>query len=74
MTPAVIAKITDHTNQKIEKIKDRYSSKYDVTATTTSEILAMLGILVISGAQQASRHDIRFFPFLFCSFVFSFFC
>ena len=58
MTPAVIAKITDHTNQKIEKIKDRYSSKYDVTATTTSEILAMLGILVISGAQQASRHDI----------------
>ena len=58
MTPAVIAKITDHTNQKIEKIKDRYSSKYDVTATTTSEILAMLGIVVIAGAQQASRHDI----------------
>ena len=58
MTPAVIAKITDHTNQKIKKIKDRYSSTYDVTATTTSEILAMLGILVIAGAQQASRHDI----------------
>ena len=54
----MIAKITDHTNHKIEKIKDGYSSKYDVTATTTSEILAVLEILVICGAQHASRHDI----------------
>ena len=58
MTPRVIANITDHINQKIEKIKDWYSSKYDVTATTTSEILAVLGILVICGAPQAFRHDI----------------
>ena len=58
VSPTLITKITDHTNQKIDKIKDCYSSKYDVTATNTSEVLAVLEILVISGAQQASGHDI----------------
>ena len=39
-------------------MKDGYSSKNNVTATTTFEILAVLRILVICGAQQALRHDI----------------
>ena len=30
MPLSLITKITDHTNQKIEKIKKLYSSKYDV--------------------------------------------
>ena len=59
MPPSLITKITDHTNQKIEKIRERYGSSYDAAKTTNSELLAVLGILIISGAQQASRHDIQ---------------
>ena len=61
VTPTLITKITDDTNQKIEKIKDRYSSEYDVTATNTSEVLAVLEISVVSEAQQSSGHDISDF-------------
>ena len=59
MPPSLITKITDHTNQKIEKIRERYGSSYVAAKTTNSELLAVLGILIISGAQQASRHDIQ---------------
>ena len=56
---SLITKIINHTNQKIEKIKERHSSKYDAAKTSNSEILIVWGILVISGAQQASLNDIQ---------------
>ena len=59
MPKAMINKITDHRNQKLEKVKERYKSKYDATETSSSENLAVFGITIISGAQQASRQDIE---------------
>ena len=51
MPPSSLTKITDYTNQKMEKIKEQYRSTYVASETTNTEIMAVLGILVISGTQ-----------------------
>lgn len=55
----MINEITDQTNQKSEKVEERYKSKKDTTEASSSGILAVLGIIIISGALQASHQDIE---------------
>ena len=45
MSRVFIDEIADHANQKIENVKERYKSKYDVADTMNSEILCVLGII-----------------------------
>ena len=59
MPLSLATKINNHTNQKVKKIKEQNKYKYDASEATNSEILVFLGISVISGEQQADRHDIE---------------